>query len=225
MKRRLSICVTLLCVLLGASAAHSRSVGGNHRGWTKVSKGVFELGVDNLLLFRQSSVDVSDTVTQTTTDLSYTGGLTPRYFVMDNLSLALNVNFFLRSNTEEEDDNGDVTESTSDDSGVIGFLMVNYYVRLGSSFFFKPGLGIGGFAGTRETPTPGTTDQKTESDLAGIAGRLDLGFAFYASEHFNLKAGIDVVYRSGEETPAEADEGNPFSTIDAGFNVGAAYSF
>ncbi|MFN3198994.1 MAG: hypothetical protein ACE366_11405 [Bradymonadia bacterium] len=231
MIRRLSVFALALSMACIATSAHARTVGGNHRGWTKIQKGVFELGFENLLLYRQNTVEVSDTTTNTTTDLSYTVGLTPRYFIMDNLALGLNVNFFLRSRTDETDINGTVAEATSDDSGIIGFLMANYYVRLGSSFFFKPGIGIGGFTGTRETPVTGSSSLKQESTLAGVAARGDIGFAFYANEHFNLKAGIDIIYRSGELTPESDDmtmtdeEGQPFSTLEAAFNVGAAYSF
>lgn len=231
--RRLTMFAVLLGLMMGATMAHARSVGGNHQGWTKIRKGVFELGVENLLLYRSNKVEVSDTITETTTDLSYTVGLTPRYFVMDNLAVGVNVNYFLRSNTNEVDNDGTTSEATADDSGIIGFLMANYYIRLGSSFFFKPGLGVGGFVGTRQTPVVGSTTLKEESDLSGIAARGDLGFAFYAGEHFNLKAGIDVIFRSGELKPKEDDmampmtdtEGQPFSTVEAGFNVGAAYSF
>jgi len=172
-------------------------------------------------------------------NIAYVGGLTPRYFVVNNVSLSLNLDFFYRKDSSKAETKDPATGATTDaeetatDSGFIGFGMVHYYMRLGNSMFFKPGIGGGGFVGTRRRPTPGTPGQETKTSLSGGAGRLDIGFAFYTSEHFNLKAGVDVIMRFGSEKPEEGattatgaePESQSFTSADAGFNVGFAYSF
>jgi hypothetical protein len=229
MKRRLSCAAAALGLAAAPAAASAEAVGSNYQGFSRVQRGVFELGFENLLLLRQNSVDLSETTTRNDLDVVYTVGLTPRYFVIDNLALGINVNYFLRKlevETETEANGQKSSETqTTDDAGFIGFVMANYYMRLGNSFFFKPGVGAGGFTGTRERPgDPANPSVKLETSLTGVAGKLDLGFAFYASRSFNLKAGVDVVFRSGQEKPEEGDA-RDFTSLDAGFNVGAAYVF
>ncbi|MCA9526977.1 MAG: hypothetical protein KC549_11860 [Myxococcales bacterium] len=213
--------------LLAASPAAAQTVTGGYGGYQRIARGVFELGLDNLLLVRQGTQKLgSGDDDVSTLEIAYTGGLTPRYFIADNFALGLSVGFFVRKQTATTKVGSTETETIlADDSGVIGFLMANYYIRLGNSFFFKPGIGAGGFTGTRSLPVAGTTDQKVESALAGAAVRADLGFAFFASQHMNLRAGLDFVYRSGSDTPDGADEGQDFSTIDGGFNIGIGYLF
>lgn len=233
--------VALATAFFVVGEARADTVGSNYRGFTSVAKGVKEIGVDNLFLLRYNSAPLTDApdTTVSTTDIAYVGGLTPRYFVTNNLALALNLNLFYRSSgmtTETEDPaTGDVVEDTQSatDVGFLGFAMVNYYVRLGNSMFFKPGIGAGGFVGSRSRPTEGQPSQETKTSLSGGAGRLDLGFAFYTSRNFNLKAGVDLVGRFGSEKPEEGvtlpsgeePESQSFTTVDAGFNVGFAYSF
>lgn len=234
--------LAVLVGVLGASEARADSVGGNYRGFTSVQKGVKEIGLDNIFLLRYNSVPLTDApdTTVSTMDLAYVGGLTPRYFVTDNIALALNLDLFYRSNSEtveiKDPNTGEVTEdsSSSSDLGFMGFVLVNYYMRLGNSMFFKPGIGGGGFVGSRNRPTVGgQPGQETKTSLTGGAGRLDLGFAFYTSSNFNIKAGLDFIARFGSEKPEEGvtlpsgeePEAQSFSTVDAGFNVGFAYSF
>ena len=230
-----------LAVLTLSPFAGADTVGKNQRGFTAVGKGVKEIGFDNLFLVRYHSAPLTEApdTTVSNTNIAYVGGLTPRYFVTNNLALALNLDYFYRSDTtksESEDaTTGDpvTTEETATDQGFIGFLMANYYMRLGSGMFFKPGIGGGGFVGSRRRPTPGQVGQETKTSLTGGAGRLDLGFAFYASENINLKAGIDAIMRFGTEKPeddatatgGQEAESQSFTTVDAGFNIGIAYSF
>ena len=179
------------------------------------------------------SVSVADMST------SYVGGLTPRYFVVKNLSLSLNLDFFYRKDsvtvTTTPQSGGDTKEDTNSntDTGFLGTAMVNYYMRLGHGLFFKPGVGGGGFVGSRERPSAGQPGQVTKTKLSGGAGRLDLGFAFYASNQFSMRAGIDIIARFGSEK-ADADVKAPdgstpdpqsFTTVDAGVNVGIGYTF
>jgi hypothetical protein len=244
MQMRARTLLPLAFVAIGAMAApesQADTVGSSYRGFTSVAKGVKEIGVDNLFLLRHESVPLTDApdTTVSTMDIAYVGGLTPRYFVTDNVALALNLDFFYRKSsvsTETKDPaGGDPVEDTQTetDTGFLGFVMANYYLKLGNSMFFKPGIGGGGFVGTRSRPTAGQPGQETKTSLSGGAGRLDLGFAFYTSQSFNLKAGVDVIARFGKEKPeedatlpsGEEPESQSFTTIDAGFNVGFAYSF
>lgn len=216
--------------------AMAETVGGNYRGFSAVHKGVKEIGVDSLFLLRVNSTPLPappDT-TATETNVVFVGGLTPRYFVANNLSLALNLDYFYRQDetkveTKLSDGSTDSQADTFSDSGFLGVAMVHYYVRLGNSMFFKPGIGGGGFVGTRSRPVEGQPGQTSNTSLSGAAGRADLGFAFYTSQNFNLKAGLDAIVRIGSEKPEEDANGQAesqsFTTIDAGFNVGFAYSF
>jgi len=186
-------------------------------GIERISGGVFELGLDNLLLVRYQSTG-SDPNTVSTLEASYVGGLTPRYFLADNFSLAANLELFYGKRSETA---GGV-ESTSSDLGFLGLVMANYYVRLGWGMFFAPGIGGGGFYGTRSTPsaTPGMTDNAA---LYGGAVKVDLGFVFYAGPHFNLKGGPDVLIRFGNVKP-EGVDGESLMSVEAGFHIGLAYS-
>jgi hypothetical protein len=97
-------------------------------------------------------------------------------------------------------------------------------MKLGGGMFLVPGIGGGGFFGTRSVPIPGTEKQNQESSLSGGLGKLDLGLVYYTSTHFNLKAGPTLMLRVGSEKPEEG-EGPSFTTLDAGFQVGVAYVF
>jgi len=239
--RSLIVLVAVGVGLTMAAPASADTVGKNYSGFSAVGKGVKEIGLDNIFLLRYNSVPLADApdTTVSTMDLAYAGGLTPRYFVTNNIALALNLDYFYRKNSETveapDPTTGDLAETTetSSDQGFLGFVMLNYYMRLGNSMFFKPGIGGGGFVGTRRRPTEGQPGQETKTNLTGGAGRLDLGFAFYTSKSFNIKAGLDVIARVGSEkaeenvdlSSGEEPESQSFTTVDAGFNVGFAYSF
>ena len=232
---RLLAVVAAGLVLSLCAVASADTVGRNYSGYQKISKGVFDLGIESLVLFSSTSTPILDANdaeigTNSVSNLSTTVGVTPRYFLADNFGLGLNVNFFLnQASATTEIDGQDPAEASNSDSGVIGYAMANYYLRLGNSFFFKPGLGVGGFAGTRSVPDPEDAAKTIQSSLAGFAARLDLGFVFYAGRSFNLKAGPDIIFKSGSETPqAQGDEevtALGFTTIEAGFNIGLGYSF
>lgn len=230
-----SVLSPLLCLPNGASAA---GVTGGWSGYRFIEKGVFDLGVENLLLFRFNSTPIKGTGGAedgevSSTDVAYQGGVTGRYFVIRNLAVGLSANFFIRQNKEETDPPGPAgaTELKTSDSGFIGFAMAHYYVSLGNSFFLTPGIGAGYFAGTRETPVSGSTSQVDESSISGPAGRLDLGAVFYAGPQFNLKAGLNIVGRFGAQSFDKPAGGGPapdsvdFTTFDAAFNIGLGYSF
>ncbi len=239
MRRRLQVWrsagVAVAVVALWCATASADTVGGNFSGFQKIDKGVFDLGGETLLLFSSTSTPILDADDAeigeaSVSNLSTTIGVTPRYFLADNFALGLNVNFFLNSasNTTALNDK-DPVETSSKDSGVLGYAMANYYLRLGNSFFFKPGAGVGGFFGSRSIPDPTDDAKIIQSGLSGFAARLDLGFVFYAGRSFNLKAGPDLIFKAGSETPAaEGDEEvkpKSFTTLEAAFTIGMGYSF
>jgi hypothetical protein len=232
--------VTLgVAALLFSSAAWSAPVSSSWRGYTSINKGVFDLGLENMLLFRSNSTPIKGTSgvedgEVSASEFAYQGGLSGRYFVIRNLAVGASANFFMRSRTDETDQPGpsdEPVEITSKDSGFIGFAMAHYYIRLGNSFFITPGLGGGYFTGTRETPVAGTGNQVAETTISGPAGRADLGAVFYAGPQFNLKAGLTFIGRFGQEsfedtggagsTPDPVD----FTSIDGAFNIGLGYTF
>ncbi len=240
MKKPLARILTVCAVALALAPAtvSAAGVGKSWAGYTFIKKGVIDIGLENLLLYRTTITPIAGTGgaedgETVATDVAYTGALTGRYFVIKNLAVGLSAGFFLRSASVETDLPGagdEPTEQKNSDTGFIGFATGHYYVPLGNSFFLTPGLGAGYFTGTRETPVVGSNTQKDESTVSGIAGRFDLGAVFYAGPQFNLKAGLNVVGRFGSQTfeaPAGGAEPDPvdFTTIDAGFNIGLGYSF
>jgi hypothetical protein len=221
-------CLAVLVLAAPGALAGQVIYSGTH-GYERIGKGVFDLGIDNMLLVSYMKTTAPPVTAGgeapefSSLSASYMVGLTPRYYLIDNLSMALNLNFFYGKATTTTTLGGVDETDTSTDLGFLGFVMFNYNVRLGNSFFFKPGIGAGGFYGARQYPTdvPGL---KRESKLYGGAGRIDLGFQFYAGPHFNLKAGPDIILRFGQEKPTDTD-GQSFMSVEAAFNIGIGYSF
>lgn len=56
-------------------------------------------------------------------------------------------------------------------------------------------------------------------------GQLDLGFAFYVNDNWNLKAGADVIARFGTVTPDAGGSSESFTTIDAATSAGFGYTW
>ena len=225
-----TVLVAAALTTLAADASAQYDVSPGTDGYERITRGVFDLGFENLLLVHflssnepaASSTDVSTSSTY----VAYMGGLVPRIFILDNLTLGLSLNIFYQSNTLEITSSDGTETIDSADLGFIGFLMANYYIRLGYSLFFKPGVGVGGFYASRETPYDEATtdDLEIETALYGFAGRVDLGLIYYAGAHFNLRAGIDVVIRYGAEE-THAGTSDSFYSVDAAFGAGLGYSF
>ncbi len=213
----LLLLLTALTFAIASPADARRSIGSGTSGYEKINKGVVDLGfLDSLFLLRY----LNDSSRQSSSMVvAFIGGFTPRYFLMDNLALHLSLNLLAQKEVSVE---GNTTIDASD-LGFLGLFGVNYYVRLGHSFFWKPGISGGGFVGSRDVPgtDPGTV---IESSLYGGAVRVDLGFVVYVSKYVNLRAGPDLLMRFGVDQPAEG-EGSSFVELDAGLGVGFGYSF
>ena len=225
---RKTILAVLVLTTVVFSAAPARAGGGVYSGtsgYEFLEKGLWDIGLDSLFLLRYFSVpDDGNGASSSTLKLTCLAGLTPKYFIIRNLSVGASLNFFYERTDLTTEAGGVESSSTSSDTGFMGFAMANYHLRLGHSLFFKPGIGAGYFYGTRSVPT-GTPGLKAETTLSGFTGRVDLGFVYYASAHFNLKAGIDVLIRFGSEKPDGGGDGQDFTSVDAGFGVGLGYSF
>jgi hypothetical protein len=225
-KLLMGMCVLLAAAVLALNASAGKVVYSGTHGYERISKGVFDLGLDNILLVSyisttQPPATTGDTPSKfSSLSATYIGGLTPRFFLVDNFALGLSLNLFYGKN-KVTDAAGD--EDSSSDLGFIGFVMLNYNLRLGHSLFFKPGVGIGAFYGKRQYPTEDPA-YKRESSLYGGAGRIDLGFVFYAGPHVNLRAGPDIIIRVGKEDPPDG-EAESFMSVDAGFTIGIGASF
>lgn len=194
-----------------------------------IDGGTFEVGLDNILLVSFSEVDIDnpaggDPGTASELDVAYTGGLHPRFFVIDRLSVGLSLNLFYRLAQTTSEIGGMSDETEASDFGFLGFATLHYFLPLNRFVFFKPGLGLGAFFGTRERPgaMPGI---RIESDLSGFAGRVDIGFQFQLSDMVNLKTGLAVIPWFGSETPPDSDESESFRQVDAGFNLGVGVTF
>ena len=179
--------------------------------------GVWDLGfLDSLVLLRYYNASDRESSTMY---MGFLGGFTPRYFLMKNMPLGLSLNYYYQRQWTRE---GQISVDSTD-SGFLGLVLINYYVRLGHSFFWKPGLGLGGFYGTHSVPTDDEGHVMQSSSYGG-AVRFELGFVFYAGKHMNLRAGPDVLMKFGTDQPA-GDEGRSFLSFDAGLSVGLGYSF
>jgi len=221
MKKVFAIALPLLLALVISTPASAiTTITPGSDGIERISGGVFELGLDNMLLVRFDSFG-DDPNTVSVLQATYVGGLTPRFFLFDNFSLGVNLDVFIgKTSTTTGSATGD-SEVSSTDLGFLGMVVANYYLRLGWGMFFAPGVGAGGFYGTRSVPAgPGLS---ADYGLYGGAVKVDLGFVFYAGPHFNIKGGPDVLLRFGKVSPEVGDAQGLFM-IEAAFHLGLAYS-
>jgi len=212
-----AVVIAALTMLMAGQAQAARSIGPGTSGYERINKGVVDLGFfDSILLLRHYNNPDADS---STLYFALIGGFTPRYFLANNLALGLNLNLFVQ---RQWADVGGV-RSEGSDLGFLGHVTINYYIRLGSSFFWKPGLGGGGFYGSHKVPLDddGLVEQ---SSIYGGSIRVDLGFVYYAAKNFNLRAGPDLLFRFGVDR-APSEDGNSFTSFDAGLSVGFGYSF
>lgn len=232
--RRLAANLFILMVMLtlAGNAFAGGVVYSGTRGFEKLQKGLVQIGFDNIMLVNYhnstethpgQTIDSEIEIDRTVLNASWIGGITPRYLLMNNFSVGLSLNYFYQLEKVTEESGGTTDETEESDTGFIGFLTANYHLRLGHSLFLRPGVGVGYFMGTRETP--GGSGTKIETSLSGLAGQIDLTLEYFASAHFSMRAGPVIMMRFGTETPDGADEGDAYTQIDAGFIGGLGYSF
>lgn len=227
----LATAVAAALLLTAGGAAAQGTVGSGTRGYERIQRGVVDIGIENMLLVHYIAPAVAGDGESTSLYATYAGGLAFRYFLMNNLAVGITGAVLYQRNEDTAtalDADGNPSGSTtreSSDLGFIGFVMLNYYLRLGNSLFFKPGVGGGALYATRSVPDPSNPGISIESTLIGGTARLDLGFAYYASPNFTLRAGPDIVLRLGVQEFDDGRQSESFTSVDAGFNVGLGYSF
>ena len=215
--------ITFLAFLLLPSMAAAQA--GGSRGYQFVKKGAFDLSFDNALTFKSVTNTVGETDVSTST-FDFLIGVTPKYFLIKNYYVGLNLNFaFATASTSFGNDSS--LDQSSSDVGFVGFLETGYYLRLGNSFFLAPKVGAGYYLGTRERPVDGNPDLKAETSLGAIAGKVGLDAVFYAGSQWNLRAGVSFIFRSGNEKPKDDSDsdGIDFTLLDAFYSVGMGYTF
>ena len=173
-------------------------------GIRAIGKGVKEIGVESLLLLDYNKAGGSSSLRASTVT-----GLSFRYFILNNLNLALNASYFYK---------GD--DAVSRQGGVFT-LGANYLVNIGRGLFLNPGLAGGGFFGKEAVRgAPGGTPSQT---MVGGAARAGFGLVFYASPKFSLFARPEAVLYLGKV--GEGDAKSSLLNIDGGFNVGMNFVF
>ena len=216
------------CLCWGMASADTLRPSSGHGHITRINKGVAELGIDNALLVRRLSDTRPDETKVSTLYAAFVGGPTFRYFFMDNLSFAVNVNFTAAHNsTTNVAKDGTETDASHNEFGVLGTVMLDYYIRLGRNMFFKPGIGGGGYYASVHNPDPDPTKTNIvhKTSKSGGAARLQVGFVYYTSTRFNLKAGVDLLMAFGSRTIEGSEDKVSEMNIDAVWNVGFAYVF
>jgi outer membrane protein W len=228
MKKLVAVMFAMTMLAAAGTAEAGRMVYSGTKGYESIQKGLWQVGFDNMLLVNYMSSTNDDTnTTMSKLRVAYMAGLTPRYFIIDNLSVGLSLNAFYELNEDTTEAGGAETTTTASDTGFMGLAVVNYNVRIGHSLFIRPGVGAGYFYGTRERPNtaagaiPGS---KLESTISGPAALLDLTLQYFAGPHFSMRAGPVLVMRFGSDAPA-VGKAQSYTQIDAGFTAGLAYSF
>ena len=225
MRRRVAVVVMVAMLASAGIAEAGQVVYSGTKGYERIQKGLWQVGFDNMLLASYMNQDQGGGSSTSTLWVAYLAGLTPRYFLIDNLSLGLSLNAFYELNETTTKVVGAETTNTRSDTGFLGLVVANYNVRIGHSLFLRPGVGAGYFYGTRERPTA-TVGVKSESTISGPAGLLDLTLQYFAGPHFSLRAGPVLVMRFGTDSPKiDGGKDQSYTQIDAGFTAGLAYSF
>lgn len=173
-------------------------------GIRAIGKGIKEIGVESLLLLNYGKEGSASSLRVSTIT-----GLSFRYFIRDNLNLALNASYFYKG------------DDTAAGQGGVATLGANYLINIGRGLFLNPGIAGGGFFGkesVKGTPkgTPGLT-------MVGGSARAGFGLAFYASPKFSLFARPEAVLYIGKV--GQGDTSSSLLNIDGGFNVGMNYVF
>lgn len=221
-------------VLAGAVASADKIVSDQH-GITAVGAGVKEIGVESMFVLNSRSTAETKSGAKddvSATSVSLLGGLVFRYFVADQFYLSVNGGALYRSTTTS------VGGSQAGKVGSVGFLGTigaGYLLKIGGGMFFVPAVGVGGYSlntdsTTKVTVGTNTSDVTVSTGEAGLAVRVEAGFVFYSSPHFNLFARPQALIMNGtnklKNPPAGVEQTSTKSTtIDGGFDVGVSYVF
>jgi hypothetical protein len=173
-------------------------------GIRAIGKGVKEIGAESLLLLNYDKEGSASSIRVSTIT-----GLSFRYFIINNLNLALNGSYFYKGDGAASRQGGVVT------------LGANYLINIGRGLFLNPGLAGGGFFGKESVK--GAPSGTPAPKLVGGAARAGFGLAFYASPKFSLFARPEAVLYLGKV--GEGSTARSLLNVDGGFNVGMSYVF
>ncbi len=197
---------------------------------SEIGKGVKELSLETQIVFRSQTDKGQNGPDTTSRSLALVGAPVFRYFLVDNLNLALHAGGFYRSASTKTGD----LESKASEAGFLGTVTASYYLSLGGGMFLAPLVGGGFFAGSREAESPGPAGALvSRASVSGGVARAGLGLVFYSSPRFNLFARPEALIYFGsakpkaDQLPAGAPEPptQKFTTIDGGFTCGLSYVF
>jgi hypothetical protein len=128
----------LIMILPAPALADSLQPGSNDPGViTHLGKGLKELGLDSMLVVGYDKTGEASSLKATLLT-----GPTFRYFIRDNLNLAVNASFLFKKASA-----GDLGGQT--DIGGLGTIAAGYHASPGRGMFLEPLIGVGGFFGTR----------------------------------------------------------------------------
>ena len=238
---RLLFIPIVLVVAICATSASAQVGSGSWAGYNHIPQHTKQFTFDQLLLVDYDVVDGpegSDTTT-TTREILWNGSISFDYFVVQNLAVGANVGYFWDGQKTIVTAGDEEAVGEQVDSGLLTFVIADYYLRLGNSMFLRPGVGVGFFYGKRRSPVVGEENLSFENDLYGFAGKLELGGVFYTSSSFSLRAGVSLLARvltespvpeEGEEETTDATEDEPSLdlsgiALDAAFSIGFGYAF
>ena len=140
------IFLSILILAFTINVYAGRTLNPTTSGYDSIRKKAMDFGFDNLLLFHYSSHAGENSEMS----VVYMAGVTFRLFLIRNFSLGFNVNYLYQRNEEWIDGADDRRTS---DHGPIGFVVLDYFVKLGFSTFLRPEIAVGGFYGWRSSPT------------------------------------------------------------------------
>jgi hypothetical protein len=187
--------------------------GSTYGEISAIGKGVKEAGVESLFV---TTFDKQGDASSF--QLTFLGGLTFRYFIVENLGLSITVGGLFDTSS---------SIGKRSDFGGSGTLNAAYYAKLGGGMMLAPTIGIGGFGGGR---TEEQAAGEVRSSLFGGIARGGLGLVFYPGSRVNLFARPEAIAFFGSAKPAPTDalpepEGAFFVRVNGGFSVGVHLVF
>lgn len=171
------------------------------RGTYIADAGTWSVGADFQFAYTNTSNGVlvgGDESSETLfTRLTVTG----KYFVVDNVEVALGAGLYSKLLARENDRRSRET----------GFLMeaaAYYHLPLGEGFALAPGLGIGFYAGgsNRDLLLPSGNVANENTSTLGFSGTLHLTGAYQPHPDWRIRSGLAIGVLAGGERVGSQDE-------------------
>lgn len=136
------------------------------------------------------------------------------YFIMDNLSVGLELTITSNKETQEDGIFGDI-ESTTTGLGFGPFA--RYYFKNG--FFTEALIGIG----SQKTKTDGAVFGDNELKSSSFGFRVGAGYAFFLGEHVAIEPTINYSWEDINPKDAPSDYKETLSSIFLGIGISAYF--